>query len=245
VNINQKLIIIYVKRLGGEIRGRSIMHIADGILTGKWIAITYAITILFIAIGVREIKKKSQENPEYIPKLALMGAAVFVISIWHIPVPVTGSSSHPIGTPLAAILVGGFPTVVISTIGLFFHMFLAHGGLTTLGANTINMGIIGTFSGLFIYLALRKIGLSFWISAGLAGFVGDMLTYVGTAFTLALSLGTDGNVMALWKIFMTGFAFTQIPLAIVELVFTAGIIHYIANNKSELLNKSGMGDRIV
>ncbi len=56
--------------------------------------------------------------------LALMGAAVFIISVWHIPVPVTGSCSHPVGTPMAAIIVGPFATVVITSIALFFQRFL-------------------------------------------------------------------------------------------------------------------------
>ena len=51
-----------------------------------------------------------------------------MISVWHIPVPVAGSCSHPIGTPLAAMIVGPFATVVISGIALFFQMFLGMAG---------------------------------------------------------------------------------------------------------------------
>jgi len=214
------------------------MHISDGILTAKWIVIWYAVAVFFLALGAREIKKHSQKNPEYIPKVALMGAAVFIISVWHLPVPVTGSSSHPIGTPLAAILIGGFPTVVVSTIGLFFHMFLAHGGLTTIGANTISMGIVGTFMGLLTYKALRGTGARRWTAAGFAGLIGDISTYAATSMMLALSLASSGNVIGLWKVFMLGFAPTQLPLAVLEFGFTAGVVHHIASKRPELLKKS-------
>jgi cobalt/nickel transport system permease protein len=220
------------------------MHISDGILTAKWIMIWYAVAVFFLALGVREIKKYSQENPEYIPKVALMGAAVFVISVWHLPVPVTGSSSHPIGTPLAAILIGGFPTVVVSTIGLFFHMFLAHGGLTTIGANTVSMGIIGTFMGLITYKALRVMGARRWMAAGFAGLMGDISTYAATSMILALSLAS-GDVLSLWKVFMLGFAPTQLPLAVLEFGFTAGVVHYIAGKRPELLNKPVRGETVA
>lgn len=218
------------------------MHISDGILTPEWIVTWYLVAALFLALGAREIGKRSRENQEYVPKVALMGAAVFVISIWHFPVPVTGSSSHPIGTPLAAILIGGLPTVVISTIGLFFHMFLAHGGLTTLGANTVSMGIIGTFAGLLTYKALRGIGAKRWTAAGFAGLIGDISTYAATSMILALSLAEPGNVTSLWKLFMLGFAPTQVPLAMLEFGFTAGVVSYIAGKRPELLKRPTGGE---
>lgn len=211
------------------------MHISDGILSFEWVAVWYIVAALFVIIGIREIKNKTRENPAYMPALAIMGAAVFIISVWHFPVPVTGSSSHPIGTPMAAILIGGFPTVVLSTIALVFQLFLAHGGVTTIGANAVSMGIVGTFSGLFTYKVLRKLDISMVLAAGFAGFVGDILTYATTSTELALGLARNSSVLALWKIFMLGFAPTQVPLAVLEFAFTAGVIKYIAEKKPEML----------
>ena len=106
------------------------MHIMDGILTLQWSLIWYLIAAVFIIVGARNIVKKRKENPAIMSVLALMGAAVFVISIWHIPVFVAGSSGHPCGTALAAIVIGPFATTVITAIALFFQLFLAHGGIT-------------------------------------------------------------------------------------------------------------------
>jgi cobalt/nickel transport system permease protein len=210
------------------------MHISDGILSPEWIVFWYAIAAIFVIIGVRQIAAKRKDNPAFMSMLALLGAAVFVISVWHIPVPVTGSCSHPTGTAMAAMIIGPFPTVVISGIALFFQMFLAHGGLTTLGANLMSMGIMGTFTGYLTFLCMRKAGASIWLSAGLGGLVGDLVTYIVAALEIALSV-QPSNVITYWGIFTLGYLPTQIPLAILEFAFSAAAVQYIADHKPELL----------
>ncbi len=211
------------------------MHIMDGILSPEWIVIWFLVAAVFILVGARKIVAKRKENPAFMSILALMGAAVFIISIWHLPVAVGGSSGHPTGTAMAAIVIGPFATVVITAIALFFQMFLAHGGITTIGANTVSMGIIGAFSGYALYLALRKAGASFWLSAGLAGLVGDLLTYMTTAFQLAVSLHPNA-ILSNFLLFTAEFSVIQIPISILEFAFTAATIQYIATHKPEMLS---------
>ena len=206
----------------------------DGILAPEWCVLWFLVAAAFIAVGARKIVEKRKENPSFMSILALMGAAVFIISIWHLPVAVGGSSGHPTGTAMAAIVIGPFATVVVTSIALFFQMFLAHGGITTLGANTVSMGIIGAFSGYAVYLALRKAGASFWLSAGFAGFVGDMLTYATTALQLALSLHPEA-VLSNWALFTAEFSVVQIPISILEFAFTAATIQYITTHRPEML----------
>ena len=211
------------------------MHISDGVLTAGWIIFWYVIAAVFVIVGVRQITTKRKNNPAYMSMLALLGAAVFVISVWHIPVPVAGSCSHPIGTPMAAMVIGPFPTVVISGIALFFQMFLAHGGLTTLGANIFSMGIAGTFVGFFTFLGLKKAGASIWFSAGIGALLGDLVTYITTALIIALAV-QPSNVLTYWGIYTFEFLPTQVPLAIVEFVFTAAAVQYVADRRPELLS---------
>ncbi len=210
------------------------MHISDGILSLQWTIVWYALAIIFVGIGSWKISKTRKENPAYMSILALMGAAVFVISVWHIPVPVTGSSSHPNGTALAAIVIGPLATAAISGIVLFFQAFLGHGGITSLGANLISLGVVGGFVGIGIYSLLRKLGASIWLAAGLAGFIGDLSTYATTAFQLALSLNPT-SVPQHWEIYMLGYLPTQIPLAILEFAFTAAAVQYIQVHRPEIL----------
>jgi cobalt/nickel transport system permease protein len=210
------------------------MHISDGILTPQWCIVWYIVAAVFVAVGAIQISKKRKINPLYMSAVGLVGAAVFVISVWHIPVPVTGSCSHPVGTPMAAMIIGPFPTVVVSAIALFFQTFIGHGGITTIGANTVSMGIMGTFTGFFMFWGLRKAGVSIWLSAGMGGLVGDLVTYVAAAFELAISIH-PGNLIEWWGIFTVGYLPTQIPLAVLEFGFTAAAIQYIANHRPELL----------
>ncbi len=216
------------------------MHLSDGILAPEWCLVWFAIAIVFIAVGVWQIKRGTKENASYLPMLAMMGAVVFVISVWHIPVPVSGSCSHPIGTPMSAIIVGPFPTVVLGAIALFFQAFFGHGGLTTLGANVVSMGIVGGFSGYLLYVLLRKVNSPLWLAAGMAGFVGDVLCYLTTALQLALSLN-PGSVLSHWALYTVGYMPTQLPLAVAEFVFTAGIVQYIADRRPDLLAKKLWG----
>lgn len=210
------------------------MHIADGILTWQWSIAWYIVAIFFVAIGTRKIAQTRKANPAYMSILALMGAAVFVISVWHIPVPVTGSSSHPNGTALSAIIIGPLATAAISGIVLFFQVFLGHGGITSLGANLISLGVVGGFVGISIYLLLKKLGASVWLAAGVAGFIGDLSTYAFTALQLAISLN-PGSIGQHWEIYMLGYLPTQIPLAILEFAFTAAAVQYIQIHRPEIL----------
>ncbi len=211
------------------------MHISDGILTPEWCIIWFAVAAVFVAVGAWQISKKRRINPAYMSLVGLLGAAVFVISVWHIPVPVTGSCSHPTGTAMAAMIIGPFPAVVVSTIALVFQTFIAHGGITTIGANAVSMGIVGTFTGFLTFLALKKAGASIWLSAGMGGLVGDLMTYTTTALQLALSVHPEA-VTTYWGIFALGFLPTQIPLAILEFGITAAAVQYIANHRPELLD---------
>ncbi|NDB21225.1 MAG: cobalamin biosynthesis protein CbiM, partial [Proteobacteria bacterium] len=90
--------------------------------------------------------------------LGMSGAFSFVLSALKIP-SVTGSCSHPTGVALGAILFGPGPMMVLGTIVLLFQaIILAHGGLTTLGANVFSMAVVGPIVGYWVFRALRGFG---------------------------------------------------------------------------------------
>jgi cobalt/nickel transport system permease protein len=223
------------------------MHIEDGILEPKWWISWYIIAAIFIYPGLREVKRRIQENLSYKPFLAMVGVALFVISAMHLPVPVTGSCSHPCGTPLAAIIVGPFATVVISVIALFFQaVFFAHGGITTLGANTFSMGICGSFAGYFSWKLLRSLKSPLWLAAGIAGLLGDLVTYLAAAFQLALNVqGGHLSFFQQWMVFFLGYAPTQLPLAILEAIFTAAILQVMVSRRPDLIPGFSQSGKLV
>jgi len=212
------------------------MHIMEGFLPGPWWQIWFALSIPVVVYGIYKLNRLVKENRELLPLLAVAGAFIFVLSALKLP-SVTGSCSHPTGTGLAAILFGPAITAVLGTIVLLYQaLFLAHGGLTTLGANVFSMGIVGPVVAYTIYKVGMKLNLNFYLVVFLAATLGDWATYVVTSVELALAFPADpGGFMSSFKAFATVFAVTQIPLAIIEGAITALIFKYIIQVRSDML----------
>ncbi|MEG0115939.1 MAG: energy-coupling factor ABC transporter permease [Hydrogenoanaerobacterium sp.] len=214
------------------------MHIAEGMLPAKWCVIWGAAFLPCLVWGFFSIKKQCIGNSRIKMMLAMSGAYCFLLSALKMPSLVTASSSHPTGTGLGAILFGPAAMAVLGAIVLLFQaVLLAHGGLTTLGANAFSMAVAGPFVGYGIYLLARKLKLHKNIQVFLCAFVADLFTYAVTATELALAFnsGTVSFTQSLVK-FMTIFAMTQIPLAIVEGVLTVLVYNAIASLcKDELI----------
>ena len=101
---------------------------------------------------------------------------------------------------------------------------LAHGGLTTIGANTFSMAVAGPLVSFGIYKLCQKLKLNKYITVFLAAFLGDLFTYCVTAVQLALAHHADTTIMGAMGKFMTVFAPTQVPLAVIEGLITCMII---------------------
>lgn len=201
------------------------MHIMEGYLSPVFCIAWGIICIPFLVLGFRSIKKSLDEDRKNITLLAMAGAFIFVISSLKIP-SVTGSCSHMTGTGLGAILFGPTAVSVLGIIVLLFQaILLAHGGLTTLGANTFSMAIAGPVLSYLIYKACRKGNVNKPLSVFLAAFLGDLFTYCVTSLQLALAYpSTEGGVSASAVKFLGVFAPTQLPLAIIEGILTVIIV---------------------
>ncbi len=191
------------------------MHIAEGILPANWAVVWYVVAFIFVALGIRLIRRRTGEVRGLMPLLGLTGAAIFLISVFPIPVPITGTSSHPVGTPLGAILVGPFISTVLGAIALLIQaLFLAHGGITTWGANIFSMAVAGSFVGFGTFILFRKFNASVAVSAFAAGIIGDWATYATTSFELASALHGTGSLWGMFGAIALAFAPTQLPLGI-------------------------------
>ena len=218
----------------------SAMHIMEGFLSPVWCISWGALCIPFVVKGYFSIKKKIEKSSKMLLILAMCGAFAFILSALKLP-SVTGSCSHPTGVGLGAIIFGPTAMSVIGVIILLFQaILLAHGGITTLGANTFSMAIVGPFAAYGVYKILNKYGVKTSISVFFAAFIGDLLTYMVTSLQLALAFpDASGGIMVSLGKFLGIFAITQIPLAISEGILTVivyeGIKKY-SSNELELLN---------
>ena len=211
------------------------MHIMEGFLPIKWAVLWFVVCIPFWVLGIRKLKVLSKGSSQEKMMLGLAGAFIFVLSALKIP-SVTGSSSHPTGVGLSAILYGPYVTSILGTIVLIFQAgLLAHGGFTTLGANSFSMAIVGPIVAYVVYKLLKNKNKSVAVFAAAA--LGDLFTYVVTAIQLALAnpSATGGFTESLIKFLMV-FAVTQIPLAIIEGLLTNIIVNIL--DKYEVIDNN-------
>lgn len=222
------------------------MHITEGVLTGPSFVITNVVGGAAIAWGAVAMNRFSKDQPQRKPLLGMAGAFIFFVSLIHLPAFGGVTCSHPCGTPLAGILLGPGVATGLAACGLLLQaLFFAHGGISTLGANTLTLGVMGATSGWLTFRLARKAGLSLGVSAGLAGFVGDIMTYVLNIVILGLHFAYVaphpqydfwGYAGALASAYLP----VQGPLAIFEAIFTGVAINAIGKQRPEVLEDLGV-----
>ncbi len=221
------------------------MHIMEGYLPPAFCVFWGALCLPFLVAGVIALRKLTQNQRRSLLLLAMTGAFVFVISSLKIP-SVTGSCSHMTGTGLGALLFGVPVTSVLGIIVLVFQtLLLAHGGLTTLGANTFSMAVAGPLVTVGLYQIGKKLRFPKLLNVFLAAALGDLLTYCVTSLQLAIAYpSAEGGIGASFLEFLTVFAPTQLPLALIEGILTmvvmVGLQSY-AKPELSLLNTQRRG----
>ena len=214
------------------------MHISEGILPFGWAAFWFVLAIPFVAYGLYSLNKRSREDLSFKPLAGLMAAVVFIISCMPVPVPFAGTCSHPCGTGISGILIGPAISVVITAVALLIQaILLAHGGLSTLGADIVSMGVMGSFAGYFTFRILRSLKMNMAVAGFMAGLLADWATYLTTSVELAAGIKGDTAFLPLfWKV-LVAFIPTQLPLGILEGAITAGMIILLYKKRPDLLVK--------
>jgi len=170
------------------------MHIPDGYIPLAQCVIYYVITILALYLSLRWAKKNLDEK--MVPLMAVLAAGIFAIMSLNIPIP-WGTSGHMVGGALVAIIFcAPEAAVIIFTLVLLVQaLFFGDGGITTLGANVLNMGIIGGLVGLYSFKALiRPIGripavfIASWLSIFLAAEMAAVELWLAGTFPLTTGL---------------------------------------------------------
>jgi cobalt/nickel transport system permease protein len=217
------------------------VHIAEGYLPPLHAVAWTAVAAPFVVHGARAVVRQVREEPETRLLLGAAGAFTFVLSALKLP-SVTGSSSHPTGTGLGAILFRPPVMALLGTIVLTFQaLLLAHGGITTLGANAVSMAVIGPWVAYGVYALVRRLGGGLSAAVFLAAALADLATYCTTAVQLALAHpdATSGVAGALAE-FIAIFAVTQIPLAVSEGLLTVLVVRLLTRVSPAELARLGI-----
>ena len=165
------------------------MHIPDGFLDTKtWVTLG---VVSAAAVGWAVRRSGEELDERSVPLMGVMAAFIFAAQMINFPI-VGGTSGHFLGGVLAAILLGPSTGLLIMTTILIVQALLfGDGGLTALGANVFNMGIIGSVGGYFLYHIARR--LSGEGRAMASAFVAGWLSVVLAATACALELAISGT----------------------------------------------------
>lgn len=162
------------------------MHIPDGFIPLGQAAVYWIIALFFIARSVKWARMDMNEN--MIPLFGVLAAGVFVLQTINIPM-MTGVSWHVVGAALIAIIFASpWAAVLLLTLVLGVQSLFGDGGITAMGANIINMGIIGGFLGYYSFAGLSKLS----IKRPVALFAGAWLSMILPAIALAFELWFAG-----------------------------------------------------
>ncbi|WP_425308083.1 energy-coupling factor ABC transporter permease [Ammonicoccus fulvus] len=218
------------------------MHIAEGFLPPAHAVAWTVAAAPFVVHGARQVIKLSKEKPEARLLLAAAGAFTFVLSAIKLP-SVTGSSSHATGTGIGAILFRPPVMAFLATIVLIFQaVLLAHGGLTTLGANVFAMGIVGPWTAYATFRGLRGVRVGETAAIFVAVALANIATYATTSVQLALAFPDPASgFLGAFAKFAGLFAVTQVPLAITEGILAVLLFRALARIATRELNVLGFG----
>ena len=159
------------------------MHIPDGFLDTRTIVATSAVSAGALYLAIKKINQHF--SPYKVPLMGVLASFAFVAQLLAFPV-VGGTSTHITGAVLLAVILGPYTSLVIIALILVLQALLfQHGGILTLGANILNLGIMGSLFGYLIYRMRQN-----FFMAGVAAF----LTLVAGGICAAAELAVSGRL---------------------------------------------------
>lgn len=203
------------------------MHIPDGFLDLKTLTGTYLASGAAGAYAIQKIKKVIGE--EKVPLLGVTAAFIFAAQMVNFPI-ISGTSGHLIGGMLAALLLGPWAGFLVIVSVLIVQAFVfADGGLTALGANILNMGVIGTIGAYWSYRAISSFIPNQSASVFLASW--------GSVFFASIAAGIEISISGYAKLVPALVAMGGIHalIGVGEGIITTGIIQAISSVRPDLI----------
>ncbi len=208
------------------------MHIPDGFVNLGTAAVTYAGSVSALAYAVRKLRATLQER--LVPLMGVMGAFIFAAQMINFRVA-GGTSGHLLGGALVAILLGPWAgSLVITAVLVVQALLFQDGGLIALGANVLNMAIVGVWSGHIIYRLLSRLvpgAAKRWVSGFAAGWASVVLASACAAVELALSGVSPMGVV------MPAMLLVHMLIGIGEGLITVGVLAFLAATRRDLLEQ--------
>jgi len=205
------------------------VHIPDAFIPIPQGIVYWIIARVLVALALRWAKNEMSE--EKIPIVAVLAAGIFALQSFNLPVSM-GTSGHLVGGALAAIVLGSpFAAVFILALVLIVQgVLFGDGGITTMGANIINMGVIGGFVGFYSFKGIMGITRSMPVSAFLAAWLACLIPALAAAgeMFIAGTFPLEAGLVAM--------GIYHAIIGIVEGIVTVGVIYLIMNVRPDLVD---------
>lgn len=205
------------------------MHIPDAFIPIWQGAIYWIIALVFIALALKWARKDL--NEEKLPLVAVLAAGIFALQSFNLPVSM-GTSGHLVGGALAAIILGSpFAAVFILTLVLIVQAVLfGDGGITTMGANIINMGVIGGFVGFYSFKGIMGVTKSMPIAAFIAAWLACLIQSLAAAVEMYFA----GTFPLMEGLIAMGIYHTII--GVIEGIVTVAVIYLITTARPDMVD---------
>lgn len=225
------------------------MHIPDGYLSPQTYVPFYVLIIPYLAMAARKVKKTIRS--QQVPLLALGAAFSFVIMMFNVPIP-GGTTGHAVGGVIIAIFLGPWAASIAVSIALIVQALLfGDGGITAIGANCFNMGVVIPFIGYYVYVAISgKSDIASqrrWIASAIAGYLAINAAAVcaGIEFGIQPLIASAPDGRPLYAPYPLSIAVPAMAIehlilfGFVEALVTALVIKYLQKTENDLLTIYG------
>lgn len=208
------------------------MHIPDGFLSPPISIATWIVAIALIALSLKRVQAEYKDRT--VPLMGVCAAFIFAAQMINFPIP-GGTSGHLLGGALAGVLLGPWAGALVMTVVFIVQgVLFQDGGLTVLGANIFNMGLVGTFAGYYLYKAIRSvIGFNTWRGMAIATAVASWTSVIAASLLCAIQLALSGTVPL--TIAVTAMLAWHIIIGIGEALITLAAVSYIWRTRPDLL----------
>ncbi len=208
------------------------LHAPDGFLSASVALAMWLVAIVVVAVSVRRVGGSLDERA--VPLMGVTAAFIFAAQMINFPV-VGGTSGHLLGAVLAAILLGPWAgTLVMTSVIAVQALLFQDGGLLAMGANIVNMGLVGTIGGYAVYRFMA--GLLGGETKGRlpAAAVAAWAAVMLGALAMSLELAASGTTTL--AVVLPAMLGTHALIGIGEAVVTVAALALITSVRPDLLN---------
>ncbi len=215
------------------------MHIPDGFLNVPVMLVAWIFAIALIALSLKKVEADYQDRA--VPLMGVCAAFIFAAQMINFPIP-GGTSGHLLGGTLAGVLLGPWAgSLVMSIVFMVQALIFQDGGIIALGANILNMGLMGTFGGYYLFRTVRNLVDRQQFGHQLKGLVigtaiASWSTVVIASALVAVELAISGTVpLAVGLTSMVGW---HVMIGLGEALVTVSTVTFIWRSRPDLLYTS-------